>query len=137
MPTRIAVSVEAEVEYCGEKDAQILEIQVPCLGGDAMRRLMTFILGMITGGVVLFGAMSYHLIRRAGRYACRTQAEPEIGGHLCRQILECSRGSLLPSTVPPQPSHAVPAAGLFLSKTPGTDAAGLGAARHDDDHNRG
>jgi len=28
-----------------------------------MRRLMTFFLGMITGGVLLFGAMNYHLIR--------------------------------------------------------------------------
>ncbi len=28
-----------------------------------MRRLMTFFLGMLTGGALLFGAMNYHLIR--------------------------------------------------------------------------
>ncbi|NOY30702.1 MAG: hypothetical protein GXP28_11205 [Planctomycetes bacterium] len=28
-----------------------------------MRRLMTFFLGMVTGGALLFGAMNYHLIR--------------------------------------------------------------------------
>jgi len=28
-----------------------------------MRRLMTFFLGMITGGALLLGAMNYHLIR--------------------------------------------------------------------------
>ncbi len=28
-----------------------------------MRRLMTFFLGMVTGGALLFGAMNYHLVR--------------------------------------------------------------------------
>jgi len=28
-----------------------------------MRRLMTFFLGMVTGGALLLGAMNYHLIR--------------------------------------------------------------------------
>jgi len=28
-----------------------------------IRRLMTFFLGMVTGGALLFGAMNYHLIR--------------------------------------------------------------------------
>ena len=28
-----------------------------------MRRLMTFILGMVVGGILLYGALSYHFIR--------------------------------------------------------------------------
>ena len=28
-----------------------------------MRRLMTFFLGMVVGGILLYGAMSYHVIR--------------------------------------------------------------------------
>ncbi len=28
-----------------------------------MRRLMTFIFGMVTGGVLLYGALNYHIIR--------------------------------------------------------------------------
>ncbi len=28
-----------------------------------MRRLMTFVMGMVTGGVLLWGAMQYHVIR--------------------------------------------------------------------------
>ena len=43
-----------------------------------MRRLMTFFLGMVTGGALLFGAMNYHLIRAHDGFHFVPKISPKI-----------------------------------------------------------
>jgi len=43
-----------------------------------MRRLMTFILGMITGGAVLYAALHYHLIRASDGLHLVAKTKPQI-----------------------------------------------------------
>lgn len=43
-----------------------------------MRRLMTFFLGMVTGGVLLYGALNFHIIRANDGYHLVPKMESKI-----------------------------------------------------------
>jgi len=43
-----------------------------------MRRLMTFVLGMITGAALLYGALNYHVILAQDGIHCVPKAHPRL-----------------------------------------------------------
>lgn len=43
-----------------------------------MRRLMTFLMGVVTGGVLLFAALHYHVIRAQDGFHLVAKAQPQL-----------------------------------------------------------
>jgi hypothetical protein len=43
-----------------------------------MRRLMTFFMGMVTGGVLLYGALNYHLVRAQDGLHFVAKIDPQL-----------------------------------------------------------